>query len=234
MSSLGKKILCPTAPSKRKAEGQLAGSGRAGAGCALSLSLSLCVCVFLFFRVSVLLCHHSSPFFSGQSAFVSSLLSWTLYFWKDREDHFNGVNENRCFHGVFLSRCPELSSNNHKIRASRSSNQNHRGRTCPLLLWFPGAEFLFVPSAQAVSFRPPPSPGRSCPSLFKRKLGEPMFEFAQQKHLKNTWVWLKIKQEGLRRFWSMFPLTRVPFWYCFFFPRATATCFTQNTRPQAT
>ena len=26
------------------------------------------------------------------------------------------------------------------------------------------------------------------------------------------WVWLKIKQEGLCRFWSMFPLTRVPFW----------------------
>ena len=25
-------------------------------------------------------------------------------------------------------------------------------------------------------------------------------------------MWLKIKQEGLRRFWSIFPLTRVPFW----------------------
>ena len=33
------------------------------------------------------------------------------------------------------------------------------------------------------------------------------------------WVWLKTKQEGLRRFWSMFPLTRVPFWYRFFEPR---------------
>ena len=30
-----------------------------------------------------------------------------------------------------------------------------------------------------------------------------------------TWVWLKFKQE-LRRFWSMVPLTRVPFWYRFF------------------
>ena len=30
------------------------------------------------------------------------------------------------------------------------------------------------------------------------------------------WVWLKIKQEGLGRFWSMFPLTRVPFWHRFF------------------
>ena len=34
-----------------------------------------------------------------------------------------------------------------------------------------------------------------------------------------TWVWLKIKQEGLRRFWSMFPLTRVPCWYRFFEPQ---------------
>ena len=34
-----------------------------------------------------------------------------------------------------------------------------------------------------------------------------------------SWVWLKIKQEGLRRCWSMFPLTRVPFWYLFFEPQ---------------
>ena len=34
-----------------------------------------------------------------------------------------------------------------------------------------------------------------------------------------TWVWLKIKQEGLRRFWSMFALTRAPFWYRFFEPQ---------------
>ena len=27
------------------------------------------------------------------------------------------------------------------------------------------------------------------------------------------WQWLKIKELGLRGFWSMFPLTRVPFWY---------------------
>ena len=25
-----------------------------------------------------------------------------------------------------------------------------------------------------------------------------------------SWMWLKIKQGGLGRFWSMFPLTRVP------------------------
>ena len=32
-----------------------------------------------------------------------------------------------------------------------------------------------------------------------------------------NWVWLKIKQEGLRRFRSMFPLARLPFsfWYRF-------------------
>ena len=32
-------------------------------------------------------------------------------------------------------------------------------------------------------------------------------------------LWLKIKQEGLRRCWSMFPLTRVPFWYRFLEPQ---------------
>ena len=35
----------------------------------------------------------------------------------------------------------------------------------------------------------------------------------------NEGVWLKIKQEGLRRFGSMFPLARVPFWYRFFEPQ---------------
>ena len=28
----------------------------------------------------------------------------------------------------------------------------------------------------------------------------------------SKWLWLKIKQAGLRRFWSMFPLNRRPFW----------------------
>ena len=32
-------------------------------------------------------------------------------------------------------------------------------------------------------------------------------------------MWLKIKQEGLPRFWSMCPLTRVPFWSRFFEPQ---------------
>ena len=38
------------------------------------------------------------------------------------------------------------------------------------------------------------------------------------------WLWLKIQQEGLRRFWSMFPLTRVPFWYRFFEPQPNGWC----------
>ena len=29
---------------------------------------------------------------------------------------------------------------------------------------------------------------------------------------KSKWVWVKIKPPGDRRFWSMLPLTRVPFW----------------------
>ena len=37
--------------------------------------------------------------------------------------------------------------------------------------------------------------------------------------LVSTWLWLRMKQEGLRRFWSMFPLTRVPCWYRFFEPQ---------------
>ena len=32
---------------------------------------------------------------------------------------------------------------------------------------------------------------------------------------RHIWVWLKIKQEGLRRFWPLLPLTRVPCWYRF-------------------
>ena len=34
----------------------------------------------------------------------------------------------------------------------------------------------------------------------------------------DTWQWLKIKELGLRRFWSMLPVTRVPFLYRFFEP----------------
>ena len=49
-------------------------------------------------------------------------------------------------------------------------------------------------------------------------------------------MWLNINQEGLRRFWSMLPLTRVPFWYRFFEPqpcvfgRPPQTAFTFKAR----
>ena len=39
-----------------------------------------------------------------------------------------------------------------------------------------------------------------------------------------NWVWLKIKQEGLRRFWSMFPLARVAFWCRFVEPQPIVPC----------
>ena len=37
------------------------------------------------------------------------------------------------------------------------------------------------------------------------------------------WLWLKIQQEGIRRFWSMFPLARVPFWVPVFWATAIST-----------
>ena len=47
----------------------------------------------------------------------------------------------------------------------------------------------------------------------------------------DTWVWLKISRAGLRRFWSMFPLARVLFWYPFFEPQPhhQATGFTRES-----
>ena len=49
-------------------------------------------------------------------------------------------------------------------------------------------------------------------------------------HTQTIWLWFKIKQEGLRGFWSMFPLTRVPFWYRFFQPQPYET-LTPNQNP---
>ena len=43
-------------------------------------------------------------------------------------------------------------------------------------------------------------------------------------------VWLQIKQEGLFRFRSMFPLARVPFWYRCFEPQLNIL---HGTRPTA-
>ena len=38
------------------------------------------------------------------------------------------------------------------------------------------------------------------------------------------WVWVKIKPPGDRRFWSMFPLTRVPLWFLIFEPHPCVSC----------
>ena len=59
--------------------------------------------------------------------------------------------------------------------------------------------------------------GRVHPDLFCVVLKAQFFRVPS----KDTpaWVWLKIKQEGLRRCWSKFPLTRLPFWYRFFEPQ---------------
>ena len=57
---------------------------------------------------------------------------------------------------------------------------------------------------------------RSKPALFKLQAPQAKFQ---------RWVWLKIKHQGLRKFWSMFPLTRVPFWYRFFEPQPDVQAF---------
>ena len=46
-------------------------------------------------------------------------------------------------------------------------------------------------------------------------------------------MWLKIKQQGLRRFWSMFPLARVPFWYCFLKPQPYLTMASARFLPSS-
>ena len=55
-------------------------------------------------------------------------------------------------------------------------------------------------------------------SAFKAKLLDQLLtcRFGVSGLIPAMWVWRKIKLEGLRRFWSMFPLARVPVWYrCF-------------------
>ena len=49
-----------------------------------------------------------------------------------------------------------------------------------------------------------------------------MIRAGAQLNLVAKWVWLKIKQEGLCRFWFMFPLPRVPSWYRFCEPYQVA------------
>ena len=61
------------------------------------------------------------------------------------------------------------------------------------------------------------------PRHTKRKLslrGQPDKRSSQAPRTEaGIWLWLKIKEEGLRRFWPMIPLTRVPCWYWFFEPQ---------------
>ena len=69
----------------------------------------------------------------------------------------------------------------------------------------PGFHFLTSASSY-YNWLPPP------PLCRKSRLGIARRGFPK-------WVRLKINQEGLRNVWSMFPLTRVPFWYRLFEPQ---------------
>ena len=44
-------------------------------------------------------------------------------------------------------------------------------------------------------------------------------------------MWLKIKQEGLGGFWSMFPLTRAPFWNRLFEPQPNVAANSRSLQP---
>ena len=62
----------------------------------------------------------------------------------------------------------------------------------------------------------------------RRSAGSPVSEFTcPRRHVElgtwkiHNWVWVKMKPPGDRRFWSMFPLTRVPFWVYIFDPPPT-------------
>ena len=58
-----------------------------------------------------------------------------------------------------------------------------------------------------------------CWTSTRRRSVTPRLEALAGELFDAAWVWLKINQEGLRRFWSMVPLARVPFWYRFFEPQ---------------
>ena len=57
----------------------------------------------------------------------------------------------------------------------------------------------------------PPSKWPSMPGKIRHRNSAP-------KDRRVIWQWLKTTELGLRRFGSMFPPTRVPFWYRFFEP----------------
>ena len=68
------------------------------------------------------------------------------------------------------------------------------------------------------SFRRHPNPGKEKLSAWGCEVegGEQQKTYQARKSI---WLWLKVKQEGLRGFWSMFPLTKVPFWSRSFEPQ---------------
>ena len=47
------------------------------------------------------------------------------------------------------------------------------------------------------------------------------------------WVWLNIKELGLRRCWSLVPFTKVPFWYMSFEPQPNGATNPQGFRSAA-
>ena len=95
-----------------------------------------------------------------------------------------------------------------------------------LLLWLcakrpgtkPGSRsvchnFFYVgKGARCKTLKPSHAGFRRCFQLRTSPQKETQLKSLNQKLM---WVWLKVKQQGLRRCWSMFPLTRVPLWYRF-------------------
>ena len=59
---------------------------------------------------------------------------------------------------------------------------------------------------------------RACLRVSARLLWVCTFLWFEWRCRKDHHLGVAQKQEGLRRFWSMFPLSRVPFWYRFFEP----------------
>ena len=70
---------------------------------------------------------------------------------------------------------------------------------------------MFAPCKSSdQSSRGAQAPGDQTSALIRRS-ADPIrrkgFEVKSIRQALGRWVWLKIKQQGLRRFWSMFPLT---------------------------
>ena len=101
---------------------------------------------------------------------------------------------------------------------SVSSAESPTSGQCTGWSSFVGSSVVFRSSSCLLAFCRPPAPcnlSRRVPQPESSGCSTFMFNAL----LTVICVWLKIKQQGLRRFWSMFPLTRVPFWYRFFEPQ---------------